>query len=77
MSWMASSRNKFNDEVVTISLFIRCCNVTSVHLDPKMCNSLDYAAVIKLPSGEFQRVVRDLSQFGESVVISVTKVCLF
>jgi proliferating cell nuclear antigen len=42
-----------------------------------MCHSLDYAAVIKLPSGEFQRVVRDLSQFGESVVISVTKVCLF
>merc|ERR1712152_57469 len=33
----------------------------------------DYAAVIKMPSGEFQRVVRDLSQFGESVVISCTK----
>jgi hypothetical protein len=40
------------------------------------CQTLfaDYAAVIKLPSGEFQRVVRDLSQFGESVVICVTKV---
>ena len=24
----------------------------------------DYSAVIKMPSGEFQRVVRDLSQFG-------------
>merc|ERR1719427_898996 len=53
----------------------------------------DYAAVIKMPSGEFQRVVsidsyqliiilldclglvqvRDLSQFGESVLIEVTK----
>merc|ERR1712168_530580 len=33
----------------------------------------DYSAVIKMPSGEFQRVVRDLSQFGESVVISCTK----
>merc|ERR1712226_817245 len=33
----------------------------------------DYAAVIKMPSGEFARVVRDLSQFGESVVISCTK----
>jgi len=33
----------------------------------------DYAAVIKMPAGEFQRVVRDLSQFGESVVISCTK----
>merc|ERR1711931_553716 len=25
------------------------------------------------PSGEFQRVIRDLSQFGESLVISCTK----
>merc|ERR1712038_48110 len=33
----------------------------------------DYSAVIKMPSGEFARVVRDLSQFGESVVISCTK----
>ena len=49
----------------------------------------DYAAVIKMPAAEFQRVVRniwvmyffitislqvrDLSQFGESVVISCTK----
>ena len=33
----------------------------------------DYAAVIKMPSSEFQRVIKDLSQFGESVVISCTK----
>merc|ERR1712039_498414 len=33
----------------------------------------DYAAVIKLPSSEFQRIIKDLSQFGESVVISCTK----
>merc|ERR1712142_264648 len=33
----------------------------------------DYACVIKMPSAEFARVVRDLSQFGESVVISCTK----
>jgi len=33
----------------------------------------DYACVIKMPSGEFARVVRDLAQFGESVVISCTK----
>ena len=26
-----------------------------------------------MPSAEFQRVIRDLSQFGESVVISCTK----
>jgi proliferating cell nuclear antigen len=34
----------------------------------------DYAAVIKMPSAEFQRVIRDLSQFGDSLVNSVTKV---
>ena len=34
----------------------------------------DYAAVIKMPGAEFQRVIRDLSQFGDSLVISVTKV---
>merc|ERR1711878_23590 len=33
----------------------------------------DYAAVIKMPSADFQRVIKDLSQFGESVVISCTK----
>merc|ERR1712121_483541 len=33
----------------------------------------DYCCVIKMPSGEFARVVRDLSQFGESVVIACTK----
>jgi len=33
----------------------------------------DYAAVIKMPAAEFQRVIKDLSQFGESVVISCTK----
>ena len=34
----------------------------------------DYTCIIKMPSGEFQRIVRDLSQLGESVVISCTKV---
>ncbi|XP_071439998.1 proliferating cell nuclear antigen [Hetaerina americana] len=33
----------------------------------------DYACVIKMPSGEFARICRDLSQFGESVVIACTK----
>ncbi len=33
----------------------------------------DYAAVIKMPSAEFQCVIRDLSQFGDSLMISVTK----
>ena len=33
----------------------------------------DYSVVIKMPSGEFQRVVRDLFQFDESVVTLCTK----
>ncbi|XP_044743663.1 proliferating cell nuclear antigen [Chrysoperla carnea] len=34
---------------------------------------IDYACVIRLPSAEFARICRDLSQFGESVVIGCTK----
>ncbi|KAK9511553.1 hypothetical protein O3M35_000187 [Rhynocoris fuscipes] len=33
----------------------------------------DYSCIIKLPSQEFARICRDLSQFGESVIISCTK----
>merc|ERR1712126_21621 len=33
----------------------------------------DYACVIKMPSGEFARICRDLSQFGDSIVIACTK----
>uniref|UniRef100_A0A6A7FPY7 DNA sliding clamp PCNA n=2 Tax=Hirondellea gigas TaxID=1518452 RepID=A0A6A7FPY7_9CRUS len=33
----------------------------------------EYCCIIKLPSGEFARICRDLSQFGESIVISCTK----
>merc|ERR1711972_922602 len=33
----------------------------------------DYACVIKMPSAEFTKVIRDLSQFGDSLVISVTR----
>ncbi len=33
----------------------------------------DYDAVIKMPSGEFHRICRDLSSIGDSVVIAVNK----
>lgn len=33
----------------------------------------DYSCVIKMPSAEFQRICRDLSQIGESVLICCTK----
>ena len=33
----------------------------------------DYACSIRMPSGEFARICRDLSQFGESMLISCTK----
>ncbi|ESP03901.1 hypothetical protein LOTGIDRAFT_185272 [Lottia gigantea] len=33
----------------------------------------EYSCVVKMPSAEFQRVCRDLSQIGESVVITCTK----
>lgn len=33
----------------------------------------EYSCVVKMPSGEFQRICRDLSQLGDSVVIACTK----
>lgn len=33
----------------------------------------EYSSVVKMPAGEFQRICRDLSQFGDSVVICCTK----
>ena len=33
----------------------------------------DYDAVIKMPSQEFTRIIRDLSQFGDTVTIACTK----
>jgi len=33
----------------------------------------DYACIIKMPSGQWARIVRDLSQFGESITIACTK----
>jgi len=33
----------------------------------------DYSCVIKMPAAEFQRICRDLSQIGESVIICCTK----
>ncbi|KAL7632473.1 UNVERIFIED_CONTAM: hypothetical protein RMT77_017186 [Armadillidium vulgare] len=32
-----------------------------------------YSCIINMPSGEFARICRDLSQFGESIIISCTK----
>jgi proliferating cell nuclear antigen len=33
----------------------------------------EYSCVVKMPSGEFARICRDLSQFGDSLTISCTK----
>ncbi|XP_037069576.1 proliferating cell nuclear antigen-like [Pollicipes pollicipes] len=33
----------------------------------------EYACVVKMPAGEFARICRDLSQFGDSIVISCSK----
>jgi len=33
----------------------------------------DYAAIVRMPASEYQRIVRDLSSIGDTVVISATK----
>ncbi|CAH1793331.1 unnamed protein product [Owenia fusiformis] len=49
---------------------LKLLNIDQEHLG---IPETDYCAVIKMPSGEFQRICRDLSQIGESVVIACTK----
>merc|ERR1711915_138740 len=69
-----------NDDIITIKAQDQADKVSDyemklMNLDQEHLGipETDYASVIKMPSGEFQRVVRDLSQFGESVVISCAK----
>ncbi len=33
----------------------------------------EYKSVVKLPASEFQRICRDLTMMGDTVVVSVTK----
>nr|AGM32102.1 proliferating cell nuclear antigen [Coptotermes formosanus] len=49
---------------------MKLMNLDQEHLGIPETN---YACVVHLPAGEFARICRDLSQFGESIVISCTK----
>jgi len=49
---------------------IKLVDIDSEHLG---IPETEYSCVVKLPSGEFQRICRDLSQLGDSVVIACTK----
>lgn len=73
MSWnvgltLTQVRLSFQEKVADYEM--KLMNLDQEHLG---IPETDYAAVIKMPSSEFQRVIKDLSQFGESVVISCTK----
>lgn len=49
---------------------MKLMNIDTEHLG---IPETDYSVVIKMPSGEFQRICRDLSQIGDSVQITCTK----
>ena len=49
---------------------IRQLDLDAEHLD---IPETDYDCVIRLPSAEFQRICRDLSQIGESVIVDCAK----
>jgi len=74
---------KANDEPDTVSLVfespnqekvsdyeLKLMDIDSEHLG---IPETEYSCVVKMPSGEFQRICRDLSQLGDSVVIACTK----
>ncbi|KAF0291158.1 Proliferating cell nuclear antigen [Amphibalanus amphitrite] len=45
----------------------------SLDLEHLQIPETEYACVVKMPAGEFARICRDLSQFGDSIVISCSK----
>ncbi|XP_064458525.1 proliferating cell nuclear antigen-like [Ornithodoros turicata] len=49
---------------------MKLMNIDTEHLG---IPETDYSVVVKMPSGEFQRICRDLSQIGDSVRITCTK----
>lgn len=49
---------------------MKLMNIDTEHLG---IPETDYSVIIKLPSAEFQRICRDLSQIGDSVQITCTK----
>lgn len=49
---------------------MKLMNIDAEHLG---IPETDYSVVVKMPSGEFQRICRDLSQIGDSVQITCTK----
>lgn len=49
---------------------MKLMNLDQEHLGIPETN---YACIVRMPSMEFARICRDLSQFGENVVIACTK----
>lgn len=47
--------------------------LTDIDIEQVGIPETEYSAIVKMPSSEFSRVCRDLSNFGESVTICVTK----
>mmetsp|Transcript_6218 Transcript_6218/g.10716 ORF Transcript_6218/g.10716 Transcript_6218/m.10716 type:complete len:266 (-) Transcript_6218:701-1498(-) len=66
ISFMFESPNQ--DKISDFEL--KLMDIDSEHLG---IPETEYTAVVRMPSSEFQRVVRDLSAFGDSAVISVNK----
>ncbi|XP_005092985.1 proliferating cell nuclear antigen [Aplysia californica] len=74
---------KAADEADTVSLVFEAPNQEKVSdyemklidLDTEHLGipETEYSCIVKLPSAEFQRICRDLSQLGDSVVIACTK----
>lgn len=51
----------------------RGLTISHTHTHTTYTQESKYSAVIKMPSTEFQRISRDITQFGDSMVISCTK----
>lgn len=79
-TWWSKQRNKltipslFRDPCIIVSRMSEfALKLNDIDSEQVGIPETEYSAVVKMPAGEFGRVIRDLSNFGESATITVTK----
>ncbi|OBS72490.1 hypothetical protein A6R68_12928 [Neotoma lepida] len=62
-----------NEDIITLRAEDNADTLALVFEAPNQEKEQEYSCVVKMPSGEFARICRDLSHIGDAVVISCAK----
>ena len=65
---LAQATNMDKEEEASTAGDMKLLNLYQEHLG---IAETDYACITRMPRWEFQRIVRDLSQFGENMVMNI------